>query len=147
MRKFNVGDWVYADDWCYGQIVDIFGDTAYILFETGTGGGCVSFKLGDLSPAAAPKEPVTQEIRDNLLITAGMRAGYMDGRGDIDLRISSAEDEDRVASYIAGVVDEYLTLEDVIFDEYIEKALMKRYKGVYGRSFKEVVFNVFRNGI
>lgn len=147
MQKFNVGDWVYADDWCYGQIVGIYGGTAYVEFETGTGGGCVGFEIGDLSPAPALKKPVDPEIRDNLLVTAGMRAGYMDNHGDIDLCISSSEDENRVASYIAGVVDEYLTLKDVNFDEYIEKVLMKRYKGVYGRSFKEVVFNVFRNGI
>lgn len=49
---FKVGDWVYASDWCYGQIVEIDGDNlAYVEFDTGTGGGCMSFELSELKLA------------------------------------------------------------------------------------------------
>lgn len=41
MDKFRVGDKVYASDWCYGKIVEIEGDTAYVEFETERGGGCL----------------------------------------------------------------------------------------------------------
>lgn len=59
MHIFKVGDWVYAgiDQWCYGQIVDIEGeqkDIAIVEYDTGNGGGSLSFGLEDLVPAKAP---------------------------------------------------------------------------------------------
>ena len=45
---FQVGDWVYAEDWCYGQIVDIDGDFISVEFDTGSGGGTCTFELGDV---------------------------------------------------------------------------------------------------
>ena len=48
MEKFKIGDKVYADDWCYGKIVEIKGDIAYVKFETERGGGCLNFELSEL---------------------------------------------------------------------------------------------------
>lgn len=38
---FEVGDWVYAGDWCYGQIIglDFENREALVEFDTGSGGG------------------------------------------------------------------------------------------------------------
>lgn len=46
--ELKVGDKVYAEDWCYGEIVRIDGDFADVEFEHGNGGGCLPFKLSDL---------------------------------------------------------------------------------------------------
>ena len=48
---FKVGDYVYAGDWCYGIIVEIENDVAYVEFETYCGGGCFSFGLDELEHA------------------------------------------------------------------------------------------------
>lgn len=48
MDKFRVGDKVYASDWCYGKIVEIEGDIAYVEFTTERGGGCLPFELNEL---------------------------------------------------------------------------------------------------
>lgn len=55
MTNFEIGDWVYADDWCYGQIVDMHSSWAIVEFETYGGGGSYSFKLTELIHAPAPK--------------------------------------------------------------------------------------------
>lgn len=56
MSEFKVGDWVYAKDWCYGQIVELHDDHAHVEFDTGTGGGTMPFGLEELQPASAPDE-------------------------------------------------------------------------------------------
>jgi hypothetical protein len=33
LRNFKVGDWVYAHDWCYGQVVRIEGDIALVMYD------------------------------------------------------------------------------------------------------------------
>ena len=48
MNEFNIGDWVYASDWCYGQIVDIDGDFISVEFDTGSGGGTCMFELHEV---------------------------------------------------------------------------------------------------
>lgn len=45
---FQVGDYVYASDWCYGQIVEIDGDFIYVEFDTGSGGGTVPFEAHEV---------------------------------------------------------------------------------------------------
>lgn len=40
----EVGDWVYASDWCYGQVVSISDDFIGVEFDTGTGGGTCFFE-------------------------------------------------------------------------------------------------------
>lgn len=45
---FKIGDYVYADDWCYGQIVEIANGLAYVEFDTGTGGGTLPFDFNEL---------------------------------------------------------------------------------------------------
>ena len=56
MADFNIGDWVYASDWCYGQIVDIDmkHDTAVVEFDIDSGGGSMSFGYDELQPADPP---------------------------------------------------------------------------------------------
>lgn len=46
--SFEVGDRVYAGDWCEGIIVDIRDDVADVEFETAGGGGCLPFGLNEL---------------------------------------------------------------------------------------------------
>lgn len=53
---FRVGEWVYADDWCYGRIVSIDGDEAFVEFETDRGGGSFAFKLCELRHAPKPRK-------------------------------------------------------------------------------------------
>lgn len=50
MNDFQVGDMVYASDWCYGEIVEIDQEhkIAYVEFETCNGGGCLPFEFEDL---------------------------------------------------------------------------------------------------
>ena len=48
MTEFNVGDKVYASDWCYGTIVLITRDAAIVEFETECGGGTMGFPLDEL---------------------------------------------------------------------------------------------------
>ena len=49
--NFKLGDWVYAGDWCYGQVVAIDDDTVSVEFDTGTGGGTWTFDIEDVVPA------------------------------------------------------------------------------------------------
>ena len=57
MSKFEVGDWVYAGDYIYGQIVEIDDDdTAHVEFDTGSGGGCLPFEFSELQKAEPPKK-------------------------------------------------------------------------------------------
>lgn len=65
-------------------------------------------------------------FRDNLLITAGARAAYMDGTY-IGLP-SGVEGEAELALYISRLVDSYMLLEtEQNFDLYIETALLEKY--------------------
>ena len=66
-------------------------------------------------------------IRDNLLVTFGVRAGQMDGMGVISLP-GTSYGEDEVAAFAVTVVDEYIQNDpDVSFDEHIETALEEKY--------------------
>lgn len=68
-----------------------------------------------------------RDLRDNLLVTAGVRAGRMDYTEDIKLS-SGLEGEDDVANYISREVDYYLASDDrENFDEFIEESLLARY--------------------
>ena len=71
------------------------------------------------------------DLRDNLLITAGMRAAYLDSFLAIELPFG-VEGEDDVALFISHAVDDYLdpTNEtEECFDIYIEERLLN----VFGR--------------
>lgn len=68
-----------------------------------------------------------RDLRDNLLVTAGMRVGFMWESGDIKLP-SGLEGEDDVANYISREVDYYLARDDrEPFDLFIEESLLARY--------------------
>lgn len=58
MTKFNVGDWVYASDWCYGYITKIEDGFAVVEYDTGSGEGSCSFMFEDMVKAWPPKKNV-----------------------------------------------------------------------------------------
>lgn len=126
MQNFEIGDWVYAGDWCYGQIQEIDNDIVYVEYSTVTGGGNFCFELSELQPAPSPDEHKVS-IRDNMLVTAGTRAAYMDYRGDIEIPCS-LDGEDELADFITKMVDAYIKdNDDTPFDWYIENRLMDKY--------------------
>jgi hypothetical protein len=55
-KEFEIGDYVFAEDWCYGRIVYIHGGYAEVDFETTGGGGCLSFSFEDLKHAERPNK-------------------------------------------------------------------------------------------
>lgn len=66
------------------------------------------------------------EIRDNLLITAGTRAAYMNCSDKIDIP-EGIEEEFKLAEFLTKVVDEYIRLDGVNFDLYLETKLIEKY--------------------
>ena len=65
MNDINIGDWVYGEDWCYGQVIDINDEGALVEYET-PGGGSMRFYFNELEKARAPEanglnEPVNNE--------------------------------------------------------------------------------------
>ena len=66
-------------------------------------------------------------IRDNLLVTAGARAAYMECLGLINIP-KGLDGEDELARYISNAVDDYMGFGfDCNFDEYIETLLSRAY--------------------
>ena len=69
------------------------------------------------------------EMRDELLVTSGARAAYMDDANLINLPGGLAG-ECNLARFISYMVDVYMSCKpDAIFDEYIEAALIQKYGG------------------
>ena len=68
------------------------------------------------------------EIRDNLLITAGTRAAYMNCSDKIDIP-EGIEEEFKLAEFLTKVVDEYIRLDGGNFDLYLETKLIEKYGG------------------
>lgn len=67
------------------------------------------------------------DLRNNLLVTAGVRAGCMDMSEHINLP-TTIEGEHEVALYISRKVDYYLASDRrENFDEFIEKCLIRRF--------------------
>jgi hypothetical protein len=54
-NEFKIGDYVYAEDWCYGKIVYLTDKYAEVDFDTMRGGGSLTFSLEDLKHAEPPK--------------------------------------------------------------------------------------------
>lgn len=74
-------------------------------------------------------------LRDNLLITAGLRAGYMDAIYDINLH-GGVDGEDDLSRRVVEFVDRYIEEKiDISFDEYIETFLLQTYPN--GKSEEE----------
>ena len=66
-------------------------------------------------------------IRDNLLVTAGARAGYMAARDIIELPYG-LEGEYILTEFITSAVTTYIKLpEDIPFDFFIEEALYYKF--------------------
>ena len=68
------------------------------------------------------------EIRDNLLVTAGARAAYMNYSDKIDIP-EGIEEEFKLAEFLTKVVDKYIRLDGVNFDLYLETKLIEKYGG------------------
>ena len=62
MDKFNIGDWVYGSDWCYGFITKIEDGFAVVEYETDCGGGNCSFMFEDLKKAEPPKRNALETL-------------------------------------------------------------------------------------
>lgn len=76
------------------------------------------------------------KIRDNLLVTAGARAAYMDMNDEICLP-RGVEGEDKLTKFVVDAVKTYRKLpDDVPFDEFIEKELIHE----FGKKDYEPVF-------
>lgn len=66
-------------------------------------------------------------VRDNMLVTAGARAAYMDMNDDICLP-SGVEGEHELTKFITKAVRTYIKLpEDIPFDEFIETELVNEF--------------------
>lgn len=63
--KFKIGDYVYAEDWCYGKIVYIDDKYAEVDFNTMRGGASLTFALEDLRHAESPKRKLNYGGIDN----------------------------------------------------------------------------------
>lgn len=67
------------------------------------------------------------KFRDDLLITAGKAAAYMECSRVINLPHGTEEDD--LVGFITGAVDKYIDEEiDIPFDYYIESKLLKKYQ-------------------
>lgn len=62
MDEFGIGDYVYASDWCYGQIVDIDNKGARVEYETPGGGGSFWFHFNELTKATEPTPKMSDGI-------------------------------------------------------------------------------------
>lgn len=66
-------------------------------------------------------------FRDDLLVTAGTRAAYMDYEETIVLP-GGVVGESEIAEFIVGVVDYYINNDTgTYFDDYIERKLIEKY--------------------
>ena len=68
------------------------------------------------------------EIRDNLLVTAGARAAYMNCSDKIHIP-EGIEEEFKLSKFLTKVVDDYLRFEWENFDLYLETKLIEKYGG------------------
>lgn len=68
------------------------------------------------------------EIRDNLLITAGTRAAYMNCSDKIVIP-EGIEEEFKLAEFLTKVIDDYLRFDRGNFDLYLETKLIEKYGG------------------
>jgi hypothetical protein len=76
-----VGDYVYASDWCYGQIVEIFEDCVRVEYETFNGGGNMLFTYDEIRFPAPAEEDKTGLKVINLSKTMDILLGK--GREDM----------------------------------------------------------------
>ena len=86
-----------------------------------------SINYGVLIKKCDDCEYFKNNMRDDLLVTAGARAAYMHYDGYIKLP-EGIEGEAALAFLVANIVDAYLSIDDRInFDEYVETILMDKY--------------------
>lgn len=67
------------------------------------------------------------KLRDDLLVTMGARAAYMECHGIIELPYG-VNGESELADFVASKVDNYIDMDiDESFDLYIEEVLREKY--------------------
>ena len=66
-NKFHIGDYVFASDWCYGEIIDIAGDIAVVQFDTGFGDSTASFRLNELRHLTLASQQVDTAEKKELI--------------------------------------------------------------------------------
>lgn len=73
------------------------------------------------------------ELRNNLLVTMGARAAYMECLGLIELP-RGVDGEKELSDFITNKVDIYmaerLVTYDMNFDQYMEESLLNKYGGI-----------------
>lgn len=118
MNKFNVGDWVYAGDWCYGQIVELGDECATVQFDTGSGGGSFSFELDALELAApSDLDKIIQDHRCAVVVTFSFDTEvsvilFDTQRQALDFIKLDVVDEWRIDTEENGWDSEYVIFED-----------------------------------
>lgn len=65
-------------------------------------------------------------MREHLMVIMGARAAYMDCEGSIDIP-AGIEAEGELVDFVKKTVERYIQEDNVIFDEYIETALIEEY--------------------
>lgn len=65
-------------------------------------------------------------IREHLMVIMGARAAYMDCEGSIDIP-GGVKAEGELVDFVKKTVERYIREDNVIFDEYIETALIEEY--------------------
>ena len=119
MSNFKVGDWVYASDWCHGQIVYIYDDYAEVEYETVGGGGSCAFRLNELQKADPPRYLTKRECVEYVAIEL---------LGDVDLEeldghLSMNGYEfglDKKRQLLFAFIDELSYVETILKDRTVE---------------------------
>ena len=104
---FNVGDYVYASDWCYGVIVEIENDVAYVEFNTDCGGGCMPFGLDELERAKGEDSMIRKLCYE--LYKVDWKHSHM---------ITKDREMDSIKNYYEGLVDDDT---DYTYNDYLEE--------------------------
>lgn len=84
MTDFKIGDYVYAGDWAYGEIVEIDENVACIEFTTPGGGGCMHFDLSELTPFDIREFRANELLRDWKSLVQKAKDYGMDIRFSVD---------------------------------------------------------------
>jgi hypothetical protein len=63
-KRFELGDYVYAEDWFYGQILYLTDKYAEVYFDSMQGGRSLTFELKDLKHAEQKKKKLNYGARN-----------------------------------------------------------------------------------
>lgn len=80
MKNFKVGDYVQSEHFSIGQIVEIYDGWCDVEFETGGGGGCLSYDFDELTPVDINEYHAEELLRDWKLLVYKAKEYGMDIR-------------------------------------------------------------------